>query len=113
MVPVRTHLDLALLSCISCLHRALNSMRLFNPTKLGHSPLPSNHVEPMHGQTPPRISPELESVLEEMSATGVPYYGWGVLKELLAARMAEVVGALEKKAGFRQVSGGKAYAERR
>lgn len=44
---------------------------------------------------------------------GVPYYGWGGLKELLAARMVEVVGALEKDSGFVRSAGGKDFQQRR
>lgn len=43
----------------------------------------------------------------------MPYYGWGALKELLAVRMAEAVGALEKESGFHRANDGKEYAQRR
>ncbi|CAM9896092.1 unnamed protein product, partial [Sphacelaria rigidula] len=61
----------------------------------------------------PKISPGLEGILKETASTGVPYYGWGLLKELLAARMFEAVEALEREVGFHQASGGKAYTQRR
>lgn len=64
-------------------------------------------------QAPPKIPSELEGVLREISVVGVPYYGWGALKELLAARMAEAVGALEKESGFHRANDGKEYAQRR
>lgn len=64
-------------------------------------------------QNPPSIPPELEGVLREIAVVGVPYYGWGGLKELLAARMAEAVGALEKDSGFLRAAGGKDYQQRR
>ncbi|CAM9893572.1 unnamed protein product, partial [Ectocarpus sp. 8 AP-2014] len=62
---------------------------------------------------PPKIPPELEGVLREIAAVGVPYYGWGGLKELLAARMSEAVGALRKDSGFLRAAGGKDYPQRR
>ena len=52
-------------------------------------------------------------MLREIAKVGVPYYGWGVLKELLAARMVEAVGALEKDSGFLRTAGGKDYQQRR
>ncbi|CAM9764742.1 unnamed protein product, partial [Ectocarpus sp. 13 AM-2016] len=64
-------------------------------------------------QNPPKIPPELEGVLREIAAVGVPYYGWGGLKELLAARMSEAVGALRKDSGFLRAAGGKDYQQRR
>eukprot|EP00752_Nemacystus_decipiens_P002590 g2423.t1 len=62
---------------------------------------------------PPSIPSELEGVLREIAKVGVPYYGWGGLKELLAARMVEAVGALEKDSGFLGAVGGKGYEQRR
>ena len=64
-------------------------------------------------QASPKIPAELEGVLREISTVGVPYYGWGALKELLAARMAEAVGSLEKESGFHQANDGKEYTQRR
>lgn len=64
-------------------------------------------------QAPPKIPMELESVLREISIVGVPYYGWGALKELLAIKMTEAVGALEKESGFYRANDGKEYAQRR
>lgn len=64
-------------------------------------------------KNPPSIPAELEGVLREIAMVGVPYYGWGGLKELFAARMAEAVGALEKDSGFLRAVGGKDYQQRR
>ncbi|CAM9333205.1 unnamed protein product [Pylaiella littoralis] len=62
---------------------------------------------------PPGIPSELEGVLREIAKVGVPYYGWGGLKELFAAQMVEAVGALEKDSGFLRSAGGKDYQQRR
>ncbi|CAN0144532.1 unnamed protein product, partial [Discosporangium mesarthrocarpum] len=61
----------------------------------------------------PPIPSELEHVLEEMAKTGVPYYSWAGLKELLSAKLAEVVGALEKETGFQAGGDGKQFKQRR
>lgn len=64
-------------------------------------------------QNPPSVPSELEGVLREIAIVGVPYYGWGGLKELLSARMVEAVGALEKDSGFLRAAEGKDFQQRR
>eukprot|EP00903_Cladosiphon_okamuranus_P010622 g10045.t1 len=62
---------------------------------------------------PPSIPSDLEGVLREIAVVGVPYYGWGGLKELLATRMVQAVDALQKDSGFLRAAGGKDYQQRR
>lgn len=84
-----------------------------SPTYPPTAPSPITCIFYYH-KNPPRIQRNVDGILRRMAQIGsLPYLDWGDLKVLLAARMLEVVGALEKESGFVQAKGEKDYVQRR